>query len=303
MSVLAAACIATCAYLAVGLTNGASIRIQFPRRSAGNRAGQRRAWPQQAGLALSPGQFWAGSIGAGVATFVLLTALVGTPLVAVVPAIAVAALPHAYFGRRRAARLREVQAAWPDGLRDVIASIAAGRSLTQALTTLATIGPVPLREALARFPTLAPVLGTVPALELLREELADPTSDRVIEVLALAHERGGPIVREILEDLVVATTRDLKMVDEIETAGLEMKINARAVLVLPWLVLVALTIRPGPFREFYDSSAGLLVVMVAGALSAVGYAWIRRLGRTETERRVLGASRPRPVGELPGEAS
>ena len=93
------------------------------------------------------------------------------------------------------------------------------------------------------------------------------------------------------------------MVDEIETAGLEMKINARAVLVLPWLVLVALTIRPGPFREFYDSSAGLLVVMVAGALSAVGYAWIRRLGRTETERRVLGASRPRPVGELPGEAS
>ncbi len=36
-----------------------------------------------------------------------------------------------------------------------------------------------------------------PALELVKEELADPTSDRVIEVLLLAHERGGPIVRHI----------------------------------------------------------------------------------------------------------
>jgi hypothetical protein len=33
-----------------------------------------------------------------------------------------------------------------------------------------------------------------------------------------------------------------------------MKINARAVLVLPWLVLVALTIRDGPFRDFYRST-------------------------------------------------
>ena len=100
------------------------------------------------------------------------------------------------------------------------------------------------------------MLGTVPALEVIREELADPTSDRVIEVLILASERGGQIVKEILEDLVVATTKDLKVLDEIETEGLEMRINARAVLVLPWFVLVALTLRGGAFREFYASSAG-----------------------------------------------
>ena len=89
------------------------------------------------------------------------------------------------------------------------------------------------------------MLGTGPALELVKEELADPTSDRVLEVLILAHERGGAIVREILDDLVDATTRDLKLLDELETEGLEMRINARAVVVLPWLVLVALTARPG----------------------------------------------------------
>ena len=139
----------------------------------------------------------------------------------------------------------------------MVASVAAGRSLTHALTTLAETGPPALRDAFARFPLLARMLGTVPALEVVKAELADPTSDRVIEVLILAHERGGPIVRQILEDLVVATTKDLKVLDEIESEGLEMKINARAVLVMPWLVLVALTLRDGPFRAFYRSPAGL----------------------------------------------
>ena len=94
--------------------------------------------------------------------------------------------------------MREVQAAWPDGLRDIVASIAAGLSLTQAMTSLAATGPPAMRDAFARFPQLARVLGTGPALELVKEDLADATSDRVLEVLILAQERGGAIVREIL---------------------------------------------------------------------------------------------------------
>ncbi|MGH9048286.1 MAG: hypothetical protein ACRDY4_00985 [Acidimicrobiia bacterium] len=79
------------------------------------------------------------------------------------------------------------------------------------------------------------------------------------------------------------------MQEEIETEGLEMKINARVVLVLPWVVLVALTIRPGPFREFYQSAGGLLVVALGGVLSVIGYVVISRLGRSQYERRVFGA--------------
>ena len=208
------------------------------------------------------------------------------------PAGVVAALPHGYYSRRRATRLREVQESWPDGLRDLVASIAAGRSLTQAIIALAGSGPPPLQVAFARFEMLARMLGTEAALEIVKEEIADPTSDRVIEVLILAHERGGQIVKEILEDLVVATTKDVKVLDEIETEGLEMKINARAVLVLPWFVLVALTMRPGPFREFYQSGAGLAVVVAGAALSLLGYVWISRLGRAHEEQRVFDAGRP-----------
>lgn len=268
----------------VGIPPGA-LRFRPWRR----RPSTRRVWLAQAGLALSPFRFWAGSTAVGIAAFLVLSLLTGAPIVAVVPAGALGLVPLAYFGRRRVTRLRAIQACWPDGLRDLLASIGGGRSLTQALTALASSGPEPLREAFGRFPALARMLGTVPALEVVREELADPTSDRVIEVLILAHERGGNVVRDVLVDLVSATTKDSKVLEEIDTEGLEMRINTHAVLVLPWLVLIALTIRPGPFRDFYRSGTGVLVIALGVLVGSLGAVWVKRLGRTEIERRVLGA--------------
>jgi tight adherence protein B len=181
-------------------------------------------------------------------------------------------------------------AAWPDGLRDLVASIGAGRSLTQALGDLASFGPPALQEALRGFSELARVLGTGAALEIVREELADPTTDRVLEILVLAHECGGPIIRTILTDLVDATTRDLKVLDAIETESLESRINARAVVVLPWLVLIVLTARAGPFRDFYRSSGGVVTLLIAAGASALGVLTLGRLGREPDEPRVFGRS-------------
>ena len=295
MTLLAALSVGACCALVVGLLLGQPLaRGPWPRRKSG--VGASELWLAQAGVGLSPRQFWFGSVAAGAAALALFAVVTGAVLVAIVPAVAIAALPRAYFGRRRAARLREIQASWPDGLRDLAASIAAGRSLTHALTTLAETGPLPLRVAFARFPTLARMVGTVVALETVKEELADPTSDRVIEVLILAYERGGTIVRQILEDLVTATTKDVKVLDEIEAEGLEMKINGRAVLVMPWFVLVALTLRAGPFRDFYQSPGGLVVVLVGAALSGLGSLWISRLGRDQGEQRVFGSARLTEVG-------
>jgi len=247
-----------------------------------------RAWLDGAGVAVTPLQFVLVCAGAGALAFAVTSLVTGAVLVALVPAVAASLLPRAYYARRRAVRLREVQGAWPDGLRDLGASVAAGHSLGHALVTLSETGPLALRAAFARYPVLAGMLGPVGALEVVKAELADPTSDRVIEVLILAQERGGPIVARIIEDLVVATTRDVKVLDEIDSDGLEMKINSRAVLVMPWLVLVALTVREGAFRDFYRSSAGILVVALGAVLSALGAWWIGRLGRALAERRVFG---------------
>jgi tight adherence protein B len=288
MRILAACSVGLCCALAAAALMGTLPATRLPKPAFGARRARDRLWLQQAGAGLTPFRFWAGSASAGLLALLVLVALTGSLFVALVPSIAVALFPRGYFARRRRLRMREVQAEWPDGLRDIGASIAAGRSLTQSVTSLAATGPPALQIAFERFPELARVLGTGPALELVKAELADPTSDRVIEVLLLAHERGGAIVRDVLEDLVDTTTRDLKLLDALETEGLEMRINARAVVVLPWFVLVALTARAGPFRDFYRSRGGVVTLLVAAGLTGLGMAFLRRLGRDEDEQRVFG---------------
>jgi tight adherence protein B len=275
-----------CALLVAGLL-GIMPERRAPSRRLVAQRDRGRLWLQQAGLPPNPVRFWGACSGAGLVGLLVFTVVSGSVVVACVPAAAIAVVPRAYFGRKRRLRLREVQRAWPDGLRDLVASMAAGRSLTQSVSALATSGPAPVREAFGRFPELARVLGTGPALEIVKDELADPTSDRVVEVLLLAHERGGPIVRTILEDLTEATTADLKLHDELDTESLEMRINARAVVVLPWLVLLALTARPGEFRDFYQSSGGMVTVLLAAALSVAGVVVLGRLGREPGEERVF----------------
>jgi tight adherence protein B len=243
------------------------------------------------GLDVTNTQFWLAVSGVAVITFALVYGLTRLIVVSAVPAMVVATLPRAFFSRARARRIRMVQEAWPDGLREILSSVRSGASLPTALESLAVFGPPPLREAFQGFGIYSRSLGVVPALETIRQDLADPTSDRVIEVLVVAYERGGSVVPEILTDLAEATTRDLWTMEEIRTETLEHKINARVVFVLPWLVLVAMTTRSGAFRDFYSTTAGILVALVGGVMSLTGIVIASRLGVIPAEPRVFGGSR------------
>jgi tight adherence protein B len=242
------------------------------------------------GLDISPAQFWLTVFVTASLTFIVVFALTGLVVVSAVPAVVVGALPRAYLARSRAKRIAAVQEAWPDGIRDILASIRSGSSLPAAIENLATLGPPPLRDVFQGFAVYARSLGVVPALEMIRDDLADPTSDRVIEVLILAYERGGAVVTEILSDLATASTKDSWTVSQIRTDTLEHKINSRVVFVLPWLVLVAMTSRSGAFREFYSSPAGVLVVLIGGVMSLVGILVATRLGAVPSEPRVFSGS-------------
>lgn len=265
-------------------------RSARPTTTSSRKSGpDRAAWLRQAGSSLTPAQFWILSLGAGLFGWVLVTIVTGIWTLSLPLAVVGGVLPGMVLGRRRSKRLMEVQQAWPDGLRDIIASISAGMSLQRALEALVRTGPQSLRLAFGRFPLLARTAGVPAALESIREEMADPTSDRVIEVLILAHSQGGTLIPEILKDLAAATTKDVWAQEEINTQSIEQKINARVVFVLPWLVLAALTFSAGPFREFYTTPLGGLVILGGAVLSGFGILLISRLSRQPEEPRVLGA--------------
>jgi tight adherence protein B len=243
------------------------------------------------GLDVSPTQFWVTVVGVAGFTFLAVFAVTGLVVVSAVPSVVVATLPRAYYARKRSQRLARVLEAWPDGLRDILSSVRSGASLPTAIESLASFGPEPLREAFQGFDVYSRSLGVVPALEMVKEDLADPTADRIIEVLVLAYERGGSVVPAILDDLAEATTRDLWTMEQIRTEALEQKINSRVVFVLPWVVLIAITARSGAFRDFYSTRAGVVVVVIGGLMSLLGVLMASRLGAQPPEPRVFGGRR------------
>jgi tight adherence protein B len=243
------------------------------------------------GLDVTRVQFWGTVTAAAAVAYLVVYAFTGLVAVSLVPAAVVATLPKAYFARKRGQRLAAVQESWPDGLRDLLSSVRSGASLPTAVENMAKFGPEPLRDAFQAFEVYSRSLGVVTALEVVKDDLADPTTDRIIEVLILAYERGGAVVPEILEDLAEATTRDLWTMEQVRTDALEQKINSRVVFVLPWIVLVAMTARSGAFREFYSTSAGLVVVGIGGVMSLLGVAIASRLGAQPSEPRVFGGGR------------
>jgi tight adherence protein B len=289
---LAALSAAVFVYLGVGYLTGytpARLRFRSPPRHRPLKL-SRQGWLNQAGARVTVRQFWATSVAVGAVAFVAVFALTGTVAVALLPGVAVALLPRAYYARERAKRAGEQTRAWPDALRSLSASLSASLSLHQALVALGFTGPVALRPVFARYARLSATLDQRAALEVIREELADPVSDRVVEVLILATEQGAAIVMDILGDLARATTLDLQLTERIETAQLEQRLNARAVFVLPYVILIIMCARGTQFRDFYQSSLGLVVVAIGAGMSTVGMVLINRLGRVPGEERLFAGA-------------
>lgn len=284
------------AYLTVGaLTGHAAQTLSCALR--GRRTGERvalrrggRVWLEQAGASVSLSQFVGVSVGIGVVAFAVTWVVSGAPSVGLVPALVLAQLPRTWFARQRARLARERLAAWPDALRQLVAHLEAPMSLHRSLCELGRSGPEPLRPYWSRYTVLTSALDARAALEALREQLADPVSDRVFEVLLVAHEQGAGLVVDILRGLAAVTTKDIRLLEQIETAQLEQRIEARSCAVLPFAVLVLLCASAPAYRQFYGSPAGFAVIVIGAAMALGGMVIIDRLGRLSSEERVLGAS-------------
>jgi tight adherence protein B len=132
------------------------------------------------------------------------------------------------------------------------------------------------------------LLGFATALEMVREQLADPASDRVIEVLLIADEWGGELVVTVLEDLANEITEDLRTDRAIRAEGTTQRIESWVVGVVPWLLFVYLTASQGAYRSFYQTGTGRLVVLAAGIWWAVGLVVLQAIKKRDVEARVLG---------------
>jgi tight adherence protein B len=160
-------------------------------------------------------------------------------------------------------------------------------SLPDAIAQLALRGPAPLRPAFAAFAADHRATGRFgDCLDRLKNTLADPVADRVIEALRIAREVGGSDLGRLLRTLSQFLREQARTRAELETRQGWTVGAARLALAAPWLVLGMLALRPATVAA-YDSAGGLAVLVVGGAVSVAAYRVMLRIARLPDEPRVL----------------
>ena len=168
----------------------------------------------------------------------------------------------------------------------------AGLSLPEAVAQLGERGPVELREPFAAFAEDYRATGRFgDELDALKERLADPVADRIVEALRLTREVGGTDLGRLLRTLSTFLREDVRTRGELEARQSWTVNAARLAVAAPWIVLALLATRPET-ADAYDSPAGIAVLAVGGVVRG------RRVPRDAADR--AAARRPAGAAVSPG---
>jgi tight adherence protein B len=216
-----------------------------------------------------------------------LLAVSRTPPVALVFALIAAYAPLALVRARARRRRRELAAVWPEAVDNLSSAVRAGLSLPEALTQLGERGPTSLRPAFAAFGRDYLATGRFgDCLDRLKEDLADPVGDRVVEALRIARDVGGGDLGRMLRSLSRFLRDDARTRSELEARQAWVVNGARLAAGTPWAVLLVLSMQPEVIGR-YRSTAGVVVLLIGAGACLVAYQLMVRLGRLPQDRRIL----------------
>ncbi len=282
--------------LVVGLVAGAGLLLVWlglsapePREPAGEpRRSRVRDLLARAGLEqTTPAGLFVVCTVSAVIAFLTVLLLSATPTVAVAFGLLAGYLPVALLAGRARRRQRELLDVWPEAVDNLASAVRAGLSLPEALSALGRRGPVPLRTHFDAFAADYQLTGRFgESLDRLKDRLADPVGDRVVEGLRVAREVGGGELGLVLRNLSGFLRDDARTRSELESRQTWTVVGARLAVAAPWLVLLMLSFQRDVITR-YSSPEGAVVLVVGGGLTLVAYRLMVRIGRLPVERRVL----------------
>jgi len=251
-------------------------------------AGRRAELLRAAGLPdVGPAQLAGAQVVAALAAGVVAYVVTGSSSVAACFGVFGSLGPVALVRRLRAARARDLRAAWPDVVDNLTSAVRAGMSLPEAVGAIAERGPVALRPAFARFAVDYRATGQfLLCLDRLKDELADPVADRLCEALRVAREVGGTDLGRLLRTLSAFLREDARIRAELETRQGWTVNAARLAVAAPWLVLLLLATQSAAL-EVFDTASGRVLLALGGGVTVVAYRLMMRIGRLPVEPRVL----------------
>ncbi|MFN8194442.1 MAG: type II secretion system F family protein [Nocardioidaceae bacterium] len=258
-----------------------------PRTTTPGRTGVVRMLARAGLGGVSAGSFLSLCLVLALVTTVLIQVVSRTPPVSVAFGLMAGYLPVAVVRGRARRRQREFAEVWPEAVDNLASAVRAGLSLPDALAGLAVRGPEPLRDAFDQFALDYQVSGRFgESLDRLKDRLADPVGDRVVEGLRIAREVGGGQLGRLLRNLSGYLRDEARTRAEMEARQAWTVNGARLAVAAPWLVLLIMSFQGDVIRR-YASPGGVFVLTVGAGLCVVAYWLMMRLGRLPSERRIL----------------
>lgn len=182
---------------------------------------------------------------------------------------------------------KDLSGIWPDVVDDLASAVRAGLSLPQAVTDLCESGPVELRPAFKRCAAKYQVSGDfVAALELLAQDLADPTADKFVSVLQVAYEVGGADLGILLRSLSDVLRDEIKVKGEIVARQSWTVNGARLAVAAPWLTVLVLSSRDDA-ASTYLSPGGIRMLFFCVVISILAYLAMMQIGKLPAQDRLL----------------
>lgn len=242
----------------------------------------------QAGVrSVSVGSLAALCVGSGTGVLVVGWAVTSAPWIALCFALMAGYAPVALVRYRAARRRSDLREVWPEVVDNLASGVRAGLSLPEALAQLAERGPEQLRPAFAEFADDYRASGRfAESLSRLKDRLADPVADRLVEALRITREVGGSDLGRLLRTLSTFLREDARTRGELEARQSWTVSAARLAVAAPWAVLALLATRDGAVAP-YNQPEGVLVLAFGAVASLVAYRLMLRIGRLPEEERVL----------------
>lgn len=214
-------------------------------------------------------------------------ALLATGVVALAPVafLAGASLPALGIGWRARAQRRARSTVWPDVIDHLVAGVRSGLAIPEAISGMATNCPQSVRREFLAFAADYRATGSFSySLDRLKDALADPVADRLLETLRMGREVGGTEIGSVLRQLGSYLRAEQATRGELLARQSWIVYAARLGLVAPWLVLVALSFRPEAAAA-YNTSGGLVVILFGALVTFVAYRCMLAIGRLREESR------------------
>jgi tight adherence protein B len=233
---------------------------------------------QQADLPMRPAELFYIQL-AVAAVLGIITTIIGAPMLVSLAAFAIGlAIPHLYVARKAGKRLKKFEAQLPDTLVAVAASLRAGHSFAQAMSTIVKDGAEPSAKEFQRVETETRLgRSTDDAMQGMADRLASRNFEFVVLAVNIQRQVGGSLA-EIL-DMVADTVREREQFSRKVKALTAMGRASAYVLVgMPFFIGSALAaINWGYISPLFTTYPGHIMLVAGFVLIGVGSMILRKM--------------------------